>query len=129
MPFKCCLVIQTIAGTLDHRFNNFRHFAIYPNFSIFVFFFLLFLFGWATIKSKCNVSIKTIGGYLTINTQCSGHLKAPFFMRLQDMDQNSFFLDAINRKAIKVGPTPTIKTAFLVMALCQKLPRPSFKLC
>ena len=48
-------------------------------------------------------------------------------MRLQGMDQNSFVLDAINHEAIKVGPTPTIKTAFLVMALHQKLPRPSFK--
>ena len=48
-------------------------------------------------------------------------------MWLQGMDQNSFFLDAIDREAIKVGPsmvgpTPTIKTAFQVMALCQKLP-------
>ena len=48
-------------------------------------------------------------------------------MRLQDMDQNSFFLDTIDREAIKVGPTPTIKTAFLAMALRQKLPRPSLK--
>ena len=48
-------------------------------------------------------------------------------MRLQDMDQNSFFLDGIDCEAIKVGPTPTIKTAFLAMALCQKLARPSFK--
>ena len=40
-------------------------------------------------------------------------------MRLRDMDQNSLFLDAIDREAIKVGPTPTIKTAFLVMALRQ----------
>ena len=48
-------------------------------------------------------------------------------MQLRDMDQNSFFLDAINRKAIKVRPTPTIKTAFLVMALRQTLPKPSFK--
>ena len=48
-------------------------------------------------------------------------------MRLQDMNQNSFFLDGINHKAIKVGPTPTIKTAFLAMALRQKLARPSFK--
>ena len=42
-------------------------------------------------------------------------------------NQNSFFLDAINHEAIKVGSMPTIKTTFLVMALCQKLPRPSFK--
>ena len=48
-------------------------------------------------------------------------------MQLQDMDQNSFFLDTIDREAIKVRLTPTIKTVFLVMALCQKLPRPSFK--
>ena len=48
-------------------------------------------------------------------------------MRLQGMDQNSFFLDAIDHKAIKVRSMPTIKTAFLVMALRQKLPRPSFK--
>ena len=40
-------------------------------------------------------------------------------MRLQDMDQNSFFLEAIDREAIKVGPTPSIKTAFLAMALRQ----------
>ena len=48
-------------------------------------------------------------------------------MRLQGMDQKSFFLDAIDHEAIKVGPMPTIKTAFLVMALCQKLPKPSLK--
>ena len=48
-------------------------------------------------------------------------------MRLRGMDHNSFFLDAIDREAIKVGPTPTIKTAFLVMALRQKLPKTSFK--
>ena len=46
-------------------------------------------------------------------------------MRLQSMDLNSFSLDAINREAIKVTQTPTIKTAFLVMALRQKPPRPS----
>ena len=43
------------------------------------------------------------------------------------MDLNSFFLDAIDREAIKVRMMPTIKSAFLVMALCQKLPRPSYK--
>ena len=42
------------------------------------------------------------------------------------MDQNSF-LDAIDREAIKVRPMPTIKTAFVVTALRQKLPKPSFK--
>ena len=45
-------------------------------------------------------------------------------MRLQGMDQKSFFLDTIDREAIKVGPTPTIKTTSLVMALRQKLPKP-----
>ena len=48
-------------------------------------------------------------------------------MRLQGMDQNSFFVDAINCEAIKVKPMSTIKTAFLVMVLHQKLPRRSFK--
>ena len=48
-------------------------------------------------------------------------------MWLQGMDQNSFFVDAIDHEAIKVGLTPTIKTAFLVMALRQKLRRLSFK--
>ena len=48
-------------------------------------------------------------------------------MQLQGMDLNSFFLDAINCEAIKVMLMPTIKTAFLVMALCQKLPGPSYK--
>ena len=43
------------------------------------------------------------------------------------MDLNSFFLDVINHEAIKVTLMPTIKTAFLVMVLCQKLPRPSYK--
>ena len=42
-------------------------------------------------------------------------------MRLQGMGLNSFFLDAIDCKAIKVRPPPTIKTAFLIIALCQKL--------
>ena len=40
-------------------------------------------------------------------------------MRLQSMDLNSFFLDAIYREAIRVAPTPTIKTTFLAMALHQ----------
>ena len=35
------------------------------------------------------------------------------------MNLNSFFLDAIDREAIKVALMPTIKTAFLVMALHQ----------
>ena len=48
-------------------------------------------------------------------------------MQLQGMDLNSFFLNVIKHEAIKVVPTPTIKTAFLAMALCQKLPRPSYK--
>ena len=48
-------------------------------------------------------------------------------MRLQGMGLNSFFLDAIDHEAIKVTPTPTIKTAFLEMALRQKLPRSSYK--
>ena len=48
-------------------------------------------------------------------------------MRLQGMDQNSFFVDAIDREAIKVELMPTIKTSFLVMALRQKLYKPSFK--
>ena len=43
------------------------------------------------------------------------------------MDLNSFFLNAINREAIKVALMPAIKTAFLAMALCQKLPRSSYK--
>ena len=48
-------------------------------------------------------------------------------MRLQGMDLNRFFLDAIHLEAIKAAPTPTIKTAFIAMALSQKLPRPSYK--
>ena len=48
-------------------------------------------------------------------------------MRLQGMDLNSFFLDAINHDTIKVTLTPTIKTAFLAMALCQKLPTLSYE--
>ena len=47
-------------------------------------------------------------------------------MQLQGMDLNSFFLDAIDHEAIKVVQMPSIKTAFLAMALCQKLPRPSY---
>ena len=50
-------------------------------------------------------------------------------MRLKEMDQNSFFLDAIYHEAIKVELKSTIKTTFLVIALCQKLPRYSFKSC
>ena len=48
-------------------------------------------------------------------------------MRLQGMNLNSFFHNTIDCEAIKVGPTLTIKTAFLVLALHQKLPRPSYK--
>ena len=35
------------------------------------------------------------------------------------MGQNSFIRDAIDREAIKVGPTLAIRTAFLVIALRQ----------
>ena len=45
-------------------------------------------------------------------------------MQVQGMDQNSSTIDC---EAIKIGPMPTIRTAFLVMELCQKLSRPSFK--
>ena len=48
-------------------------------------------------------------------------------MHLQGVDQNRFSVDTIYHEAIKVRPTSTIKTAFLIIALCQKLPRPSFK--
>ena len=48
-------------------------------------------------------------------------------MRLQCMDLNSFFVNAIDHEAIKVAPMPTIKTPFLVTALQQKLPRLSYK--
>ena len=43
-------------------------------------------------------------------------------MHLQGMDQNNF-LDAIDHEAIKVKTMPTIKTAFLKIALRQKLHR------
>ena len=59
MSFKYCLVIQTIAGTVDSRFNNFWHFVKHPNFSILLLL-LLFLFGRATVKLKHNVSVNTI---------------------------------------------------------------------
>ena len=36
-------------------------------------------------------------------------------MQAQGMDQNSFFLDTIDHEAIKIWPTPTIRTTFLVM--------------
>ena len=48
-------------------------------------------------------------------------------MQIQDMAQNSFIQDAIDHEAIKSWLTPTTTTAFLVMASCQKLTRPSFK--
>ena len=48
-------------------------------------------------------------------------------MQLQGMDLNSLFLNAIDREAIKVTLTPTIKTAFLIIAVRQKLPRASYK--
>ena len=47
-------------------------------------------------------------------------------MRIQGMDQISFFFDASNQEAIKFGAMPTIRTLYLVMASCEKLPRPSF---
>ena len=86
MFFKCCLVIRTIAGTLDNSFSKFRHFAIYPNFSIFFFFFffllllLLFLFGRATVKLKCNISVKTIGGYLKYQYPMQWAFKSAVFL-------------------------------------------------
>ena len=40
------------------------------------------------------------------------------------MAQNSFIRDAIDREAIKAGPTPTMKAAFLVKASREKLPIP-----
>ena len=48
-------------------------------------------------------------------------------MQVQGMDWNSFFLDAIDHEAIKIGLMPAIRTAFLEMELSQKLPKPSSK--
>ena len=104
---------------------------IYPNFSSFFFFLLLlliFLFECATVKFKCNVSIETIDRYLKYQYPVQWAFKSAFFLcDYKVWTKNSFFLGTIDCKAIKVRPTPTIKTAFLVMALRQKLPRPSFK--
>ena len=77
---------------------------------------------------KRNVSVKTIDRSLKYQlSSVVGIYKHHFLMRLQGMDLNSFFVDAINREAIKVMPTPTYKTAFLAMALRQKLSRRSYK--
>ena len=65
-------------------------------------YYLLLLFGWAMVKLKHNVSVNTIEN---INTQCSGHLEAPFYYALTGY-----------------GPKQ-----LLIIALHQKLPRPSFK--
>ena len=128
MSFKCCLVIRTITGTLDNRFNNFRHFAIYPNFSIFFLLLLLFLFGRATVKLKCNVSVKTIGGYLKYQYPLQWAFKSAVFLcDYRVWTKTASFWTPLIAKPYKCGPTPTLKTACLIMALRQKLPRPSFK--
>ena len=46
-------------------------------------------------------------------------------MRLQHTAQNSFFMDAIDREAMKVAPTPTVITASLAKNMMLKLLRPS----
>ena len=43
-------------------------------------------------------------------------------MHIQDLAQNNFIQDAIDREAIKVGRMPIIRTPYLVMVLHQKLP-------
>ena len=84
--FKCCLVVWTIAETLDNCFNNFRHFVIYPNFSIFFFFLLLllllllFLFEWAMVKLRGSVSIKTIDRSLKYQYPLWWALKSTIFL-------------------------------------------------
>ena len=58
------------------------------------------------VKLKCNVSVKTIGGYFKYQYPLQWAFKSTVFYAIMVMDQNSFFLDDINREAIKVGPTP-----------------------
>ena len=70
---QCCLVVWTIAETLENCFNNFRHFVIYPNFSI-------FLFERATVKLKCNVSVKTIDGFLKYQYPVQSAFKSTIFI-------------------------------------------------
>ena len=48
MSFKYCLVIRTIAGTVDNYFNNFWHFMKYLNFSIFLLLLLLLILATMT---------------------------------------------------------------------------------
>ena len=45
----------------------------------------------------------------------------PFSYAITRYGPKQLFLDAINSEAIKVRLTPTIKTAFLIIALSQKL--------
>ena len=51
----------------------------------------------------------------------------PFSYLITGYGPKQLLSDTIDREAIKVGPTPAIKTAFLVMALCQKLRSPYCK--
>ena len=59
---------------------------------------ILSLFGWATVKLKCNISTESIEVSIF---SVVGIKKYCFLARLEGMDKNSFFEDAINDKAIK----------------------------
>ena len=113
---------NTIAGTIDNCFNNFRHFVKCLNFSILLLL-LLFLFGQATVKLKHNVSVNTTDGSLKYQYPVQWAFKSAIFLWANRV----WMKIASFHEAIKVGLMPTIKTAFLIIALCQNLPRPSFK--
>ena len=68
--------MTTIIGTLGNCFNNFQHFAIIPEFSIF----FLFLFGKALVKLKHIMSAKTIYGSLKYQYSAQRAFKSAIFL-------------------------------------------------
>ena len=61
MSFKCCLIIRTVAGTLDYCFNNFRHFrkclnspsSYYYYYYYYNIIIILVWKGYGKIEAKC----------------------------------------------------------------------------
>ena len=80
------------------------------------------------VKFKHNVSVKTIDGSLKYQYPVQWAFKRTIFLcDYRVWTKSASLLTPSIMKPQKVGAMPTIKTAILVMAICQKLPRPSFE--
>ena len=126
MLFKCCLVIWKIAGTLDDHFNNFQHFTIYVPEFLHLLLIIIVLIWKGYGKTEMQRICKNYWRIFKISIP-SADLKAPFSYAITGYGPKKLLSGCHQPRIYKSRADANIKTAFLVMALHQKLSRPSFK--